>query len=150
MISDRGWVKSLPKPGSWREIPLVPLAGEYLAVRLMKNNRAKTYRLHRLVAQHFLDNPDGLPKVNHKNGDKWDNRSTNLEWCTESGNRIHAYATGLQSQKGERNGNAKFTSEDIQKIRDCRSVLTSHQVAELYPVSASYIRQIWSGNKWKG
>ena len=52
---------------------------------------------HRFVASAFLPNPDGLPEVNHKNGDKADNRPENLEWVTRSQNAKHAHDTGLNS-----------------------------------------------------
>lgn len=149
MISDQGRVKSLPKPGSWIEKPLVPLTGEYLVVRLMKNNHAKSFRLHRLVAQHFIANPSGYDKVNHKSGYKHDNRATNLEWCTERMNRLHAYAMGLDSKAGQRNGNARYTAEQIVEMRAYRNVKPSKEVAELFDTSASYVRQIWSRNKWR-
>lgn len=52
-------------------------------------------KLHRIVAEHFIPNPDNLPQVNHKNGDKDDNPSTNLEWTTDSSNTKHSYDTNL-------------------------------------------------------
>ena len=67
--------------------------GGYLQVYISKGK--KEY-LHRLVARTFLPNADGLPLVNHKNGDKKNNMAANLEWCTYSHNHLHAYATGLR------------------------------------------------------
>lgn len=54
------------------------------------------FRLHRLVAEHFIGDP--LPKetdVNHKDGNKQNNSASNLEWCTRSENMKHAIRTGL-------------------------------------------------------
>lgn len=53
----------------------------YLRVGLYKDGNSKTYFIHRLVAETFLDNPDNLPCVNHKNEVKTDNYLNNLEWC---------------------------------------------------------------------
>ncbi len=52
--------------------------------------------LHRVVAILFVDNPDNKPIINHKNGNKRDNRACNLEWCTQKENLTHAMVTGLR------------------------------------------------------
>ena len=54
----------------------------YLTVTLNCNGKSKTIKIHRLVAQAFLPNPDNLPQVNHKDEDKTNNNVDNLEWCT--------------------------------------------------------------------
>ena len=54
----------------------------YYTVKLSKNKILTRYLIHRLVAQAFLDNPDNLPCVNHKDEDKTNNSVDNLEWCT--------------------------------------------------------------------
>ena len=77
----------------------------------------KLARLHRLVAETFLDNPNGYPQVNHKNGDKADNRVTNLEWCSRLQNVEHAMRTGLINVAGEDNPSAKLTWAEVEEIR---------------------------------
>lgn len=68
----------------------------YVRVRLQKNGSGRNLFIHRLVAEVFVPNPDNKPEVNHKDGDKTNNRSTNLEWVTSSENQIHAYDSGLK------------------------------------------------------
>lgn len=68
----------------------------YLRVSLTKDRHSRNFMAHRLVAETFLPNPDAEPEVNHRNGNKKDNRVTNLEWATTSENQVHAYDTGLK------------------------------------------------------
>ena len=67
----------------------------YLNIGLRKDGLRKSYPVHRLIAMAFIPNTDSKPQVNHKNGDKHDNRSCNLEWVTQSENIKHAFAHGL-------------------------------------------------------
>lgn len=67
----------------------------YLSVGLTKGRKQIFYRVHRLVAQAFIANPDNKPFVNHVDGVKYHNEATNLEWCTNSENMLHALNHGL-------------------------------------------------------
>lgn len=64
--------------------------GDYLTLVLYDEKHKRTTRIHRLVAQAFIPNPNNYPVVNHINGNKQDNRVENLEWCTYSHNTKEA------------------------------------------------------------
>lgn len=71
----------------------------YLNLRACLNGVKTSLRLHRLVAKAFIPNPLGLPEVNHIDGNKSNNRVTNLEWVTGSENVRHSIDTGLTNFK---------------------------------------------------
>ncbi len=72
--------------------------GDYKRVYLKVRTQMKMQLVHRMVAQHFVDNPHGLPCVNHIDGNKYNNYSENLEWVSYSQNTRHAISTGLIAQ----------------------------------------------------
>lgn len=61
--------------------------------------KGRRLSVHRLVAECFIPNPNGLGFVNHKDGNPSNNHFSNLEWCDRSYNQKHAYANGLQRAK---------------------------------------------------
>lgn len=69
----------------------------YLRVGLVKDGKQKKYLVHRLVAIAFLDNPNNLPDVNHKNECKTDNRLINLEWMSRRDNMNYGDRTKKSS-----------------------------------------------------
>ena len=73
----------------------------YVYVLLCGKGKCKNVRLHKLVAEAFIPNPENKPQVNHKDGNKQNNKVDNLEWCTCKENIRHAYNNGLASNKNK-------------------------------------------------
>lgn len=84
-VSNCGRVKSI-KFGKERILKLRTDKDGYFKVDLSKNNKLKTFTVHRLVAEAFLPNPDNLPLINHKDECKTNNNVNNLEWCNSKYN----------------------------------------------------------------
>lgn len=80
----------------------------YKYVVLRREGKSITVYIHRIVAIHFVDNPNNLPQINHEDGDKSNNCAINLEWCNQSHNMKHSYRLNLhKNRKGENNPNYK-------------------------------------------
>jgi len=81
----------------------------------------KNVSVHRLVAEAFIDNAEGKAEVNHINGNKQDNRASNLEWCTRSENIAHAFKNGLKrsAARGEHKMARQVVCVDTGKIYAC-------------------------------
>lgn len=81
----------------------------YYVVNLAKDDRGKWIRVHRLVAEAFIPNPENKKEVNHKDGNKLNNKADNLEWVSHQENCLHAWRTGLRKDNEE---------ERIRKIKE--------------------------------
>jgi hypothetical protein len=108
----------------------------------------KTKRIHRIVAEAFLPNPNNLPEINHKSGVKTDNRVENLEWCTRLENVKHAIQSGLTKIKGEDNCYSKLTNMQVLEIRKSKGIYQK-ELAGKYGISQSVISKIRNNKNWK-
>lgn len=107
-VSNYGRVKSLPKQvfnhnGFFYRKEKIIKPGKdtkgYLRISVCLNGKQHTYKIHRLVAQAFIPNPENKPQVNHIDGNKQNNHVENLEWCTNQENQDHAWKNGLYQRK---------------------------------------------------
>lgn len=118
-VSNMGRVKSLGNDKTRKEriLNLKPKSNGYIEVTLYKNSEREYKYVHRLVAEHFLPNPDNLPQVNHKIDDfehRSDNRVENLEWCTAKYNNNY----GTRKEKASKTRKGK-NCKKIQCIETC-------------------------------
>lgn len=82
----------------------------YLQCKLCKDGKYKTVRMHRIIAQTFIDNPNNLPEVNHKDCNRQNNYVENLEWVSHLENIQHSTKLGHYKKPcGEQNPNYRNT-----------------------------------------
>lgn len=143
-ISSYGRIKSLHYYGGDRVEILKPARDKngYLTIGVWKDGKRYSKKMHRLVAEAFIPNPDNLPQINHKDEDRENNFVENLEWCTNKYNvnygnhSLHA----AQAQMGKRH-----TVEHIMKIR--ANAPGSKAVLMINPDDMSIVGEYVSGSE---
>jgi len=125
----------------------------YRYVTLHRDGRKTNQTVHRLVAMTFSPAPPGL-EVNHKDGDKANNRPENLEWCTHAENMAHALATGLfpkvwNPRIGQASHKAKLCDAQVYEIRSRYPGETIKALAALFDVSQASVSAIVHGKSWQ-
>jgi hypothetical protein len=88
----------------------------YRRFKIIIDNELKSLLGHRIVAITFLPNPDNLAEVNHIDGNRANNNLSNLEWVSREGNQQHAFKTGLNSNKGSKNGRAQMNETTAREM----------------------------------
>ena len=129
--------------GVFRNKLLKPMLNSkgYLMVRISNNRDGKFKGLlvHRIIATHFIPNPQNKPQVNHKNGIKTDNRIENLEWTSSSENMLHAWEFNLINSDKKNSLSKKINNEDVKDMLKLKSTHTYKQVANIYGIAESSV-----------
>lgn len=121
----------------------------YRIVCLWKSNRPTMKRVNCLVAEAYIENPNKLPCVNHKNGVKTDNHVENLEWCTYLYNSRHAHNIGLYNNSiGQNHYKSKLTEENVREIKKSTHI-PRMILAKKFGVHHFQIYSIYKGLTWK-
>lgn len=126
---------------------------EYLTVNLYKNTKLKHFYIHRIVLMAF----DRLPKLkeqcNHKDGNKRNNKISNLEWCTPKENCDHSIRVlhNKIGRRGEKHPKAKLTDKKVREIRVHlkEGRLLQKEIAKKYDISPGIISLINTYKIWK-
>jgi hypothetical protein len=129
-------------------------SGGYFVVRLsdVTNGRRLTARVHRLVAEAFIPNPESRPEVNHIDSDRTNARLENLEWATRAENGAHGYHHGyvtLPHARGSKNNAARLSESAVENIRRLAGEgVSGRSLAKRFSVSPRTIWRILSGETW--
>lgn len=122
-----------------------------VTLRCMGSRAVDRRCIHRLVAEAFLGPARKCAQVNHKDGNKQNNRASNLEWCTPQENVAHAWRVGLCAPlAGERHGQAKLREVDIPTVRAARDRgVPLKWIASVFGVTESAISAIHRRQSWR-
>lgn len=125
--------------GFWRTVkPVLDKATGYFLVTLCHNGVRKNKRVHRLLAESFIPNPEGKAHVNHIDGVKTNNDLSNLEWATPKENTVHAITTGLSSADGNHHRCV------LQLDKDSKEVINEYKsLHEAGRVTSTQWQNIW-------
>jgi hypothetical protein len=153
-ISNHGKVMSIN--GRFKgERLLTPCADTngYFITQLRMKPFNKFFRIHQLVAEHFIFKPEGLHYicVNHKDGNKQNNHVSNLEWLSRKDNCTHAVDTGLHSAKGSKHHNSKLTENKVIEMRGMYKTgkYTHEQIGSLFGITRRQAGDVINKVNWK-
>lgn len=153
LATENGDLISTNYKNSGQEKKLKPsiTGGYYKTMLLRDDGKYVSKNVHWFITLAFFGERKKGLSVNHKDGNKLNNHIDNLEYVTESENRLHAYKMGLQKpKKGSLNGNSKLTEKEVKEIREAakgKRYYGRKKLAEKYGVSECAIKEIVNRRK---
>ncbi len=113
----------------------------YVSLSDARKHPPKNYRIHRLLANAFIQNPNNYNEINHKNGVRTDNRMENLEWCTRSENILHSRRV-LGSRGGKCVGENNHSSRKIICENNGESYISINEAASILNLHPSGVAAV--------
>ena len=104
----------------------------YFKYELKNNGLKKVFLIHRLVALHFIPNPENKPCVNHIDSDITNNKVDNLEWVTPKENVHHSYLYGKRVKLKNVQRETTLTDFQVSQITTLRTIYTVNQISKLF------------------
>lgn len=159
MVSNTGRIKSQDRTVTYinkngtkvtrpqRGCEFIPLIGKtgYKKTSISINSKKVYLNVHQWVAEAFHGpRPKGMV-INHKNGDKTDNRPENLEYVTNAQNIQHAYDTGLNKSKGANHHNTSLNVHQIEFIKEHIGRMSQRRIAAICGVGEHIVSSIKTG-----
>ena len=157
-VSNLGRLRSLDRTSVYKDGRVANIKGTmikgaitkdgYLVVAL--NSSCRRY-IHRIVAETFFGKPEFRDTVNHKNGNKIDNRVDNLEYNSFKENNEHARNNGLNSQHAEKCNLTKFSEQLVSALKAVSAEYnaSNKKLAEIFGMSTTHVSDILSGKTRK-
>ena len=138
--SDDCWISEFGKVKWKKKKKLLPIRLDPAGYERVSVKGLGRIRVHRLVAEAWIDNPEGKPLINHISGDKTQNTVSNLEWATYQENSQHAVDTGLIRDIDQRRKGNMIVETDI-KTRQSVIFSSQKECADYYGISVSGINR---------
>lgn len=111
-------------------------ASGYETICLLNNGKRKWYAMHRLVLEHFVGKPKHKQECNHRDGNKFNNKASNLEWVTHQENMSHINVNRSPAGKN------KIPPEQQDLIKQLYNNVTAKKIAEMFEVSIHYVHTV--------
>lgn len=129
-------------------LTLNPDSAGYCKVKFQDQGRNEVWKVHRLVATHFLEKVDGKDYINHIDNNRSNNVVTNLEWCTPQENTQHMHVQGRNyAAFGADNASCKLSDEQVKQIRQMAPSHTQAHIASVFGIARQTVGQIISGKR---